>query len=830
MSNLSMPTAPSITDELRAAIDEACARVAPAWPLDRSIAVNPYWGWVQSPITVAAAEIGALAAAPMHMPRAWYREQWRDGTLTEAHLRRALDGSQARCTYTELVRALDEDTPPLPRHPLVSDALDLMREDRRETTWHALVLDQVGRTCEAFFDNSQAGWNGDASEGLYAFWRSLARTDHSPRLQLGLRGTTTAVADLPSDPLPVIVEALETLALPRAARAPYLTALLLSVGGWASACAHRRWDARLAGRDDDTIIELLAVRIAWELVLYRTAAFTDLVARWTHARRAWSERAADVPQQQMVDWVLLRAIELRYSDSLARRLSAVDPFLAIRSGPSALATIRAQAVFCIDVRSEPFRRALESEYAELRTLGFAGFFGLPLAYEPVVGAARPQLPGLLAATVIAEDIGADRATSAAHETAKRSANRHWRDFAQGAPSAFPYVEAMGLSAGFHLLRASFAPVDRRADPVRAGHDATDALLSPTLTRHADGRLLDDDARASMAAGVLRGMSLTDGFARLVAFIGHGAIVTNNPQAAALACGACGGQSGEINARALAALLNDRAVRDRLIPLGITIPLQTRFVGGVHDTTTDDVTLYPEASLLASHAEDLAELREALARAARANRRARAVSLGLDFKDEQVLADVVRERALDWSEVRPEWGLVRNAAFIAAPRARTRRINLHGRAFLHEYEWQRDKEFAVLESILTAPMVVANWINLQYFASTVDPERFGSGDKTLHNVVGGNVGVYEGGGGDLRIGLAKQSVHDGTDWVHEPLRLAVYVEAPASAIDSIIEKHSIVRALVEHEWLFLHRIDSSNSSVHVRRTVGWEEVARITARR
>lgn len=819
-----------VSDDLRAVVESACARIAPAWPLDRAIAVNPYWGWRERHVTDAAADIGALAGAPMHMSRAWYREQWKSGALTEAHLRQALDLTQARCTYSEVLTALNTNAPTLPRHPLVSDALDLMRDDRRETTWHALVLEQVGRTCEAYFDAAHAPWGVDRSEGLYALWRTLARTDAAPRLQLGLRGVTLAVDELPDTAYEVIAEALDTLALPKAARPQYLTALLLSVGGWAAVCAHRRWDARLAGREDDTLVELLAVRIAWELVLYRTAALTDIAGRWTRARRAWQERATEVPQQQMVDWVLLRAAELRFAEPLARRLSAVDSMLPMRSGPASLATIRAQAVFCIDVRSEPFRRALETEYTEVRTLGFAGFFGLPLAYAPLVGHPRPQLPGLLAATLIAEDIGDAREPGILRERTRRQSLRQWRQFAEGAPSAFPYVEAMGLGAGLHLLRESFAPNEQRGDALRAGQDATDAGLTPMLTRHADGRALDDDERAALAADVLRGMSLTDGFARLVAFIGHGTTARNNPQAAALACGACGGQSGEVNARALAVLLNERAVREKLVALGITIPPETRFVGGVHDTVSDDVTLYPEQALPTTHADDLAELRAAFARAARRNRRGRSGALGLAIPNERLLAESMRARGLDWSEVRPEWGLARNAAFIAAPRTRTRRINLEGRAFLHEYDWHRDEGFAVLETILTAPMVVAHWINMQYFASTVDPERFGSGDKTLHNVVGGTIGVYEGAGGDLRIGLARQSVHDGTDWVHEPLRLNVFIEAPAEAIEGIIAKHETVRALVENAWLFLHRIDPTDSAVYRRDAAGWVEVARAMARR
>jgi uncharacterized protein YbcC (UPF0753/DUF2309 family) len=137
---------------------------------------------------------------------------------------------------------------------------------------------------------------------------------------------------------------------------------------------------------------------------------------------------------------------------------------------------------------------------------------------------------------------------------------------------------------------------------------------------------------------------------------------------------------------------------------------------------------------------------------------------------------------------------------------------------------------VLELILTAPVVVAHWINFQYWASTVDPNRFGSGDKTRHNVAGGNVGVYEGAGGDLRIGLAQQSVHDGTRFMHDPMRLAVYIEAEADAIDGILAKHASVRALVEHEWLYLYRIDPTESNVSLRTTTGWSPVATGNAAR
>lgn len=311
------------------------------------------------------------------------------------------------------------------------------------------------------------------------------------------------------------------------------------------------------------------------------------------------------------------------------------------------------------------------------------------------------------------------------------------------------------------------------------------------------------------------------FGRLVVFVGHASETANNPYDASLDCGACAGNPGGPNARVLASICNDEAVRDALRERGIDVPEDTVFVAGQHNTTTDEVELY-DGHVPESHAEDLEELRFDL-ETARTNAAAERAG------DMNAAGSGVREterRAADWAQTRPEWGLAGNAAFVVGPRALTDDLDLDGRSFLHSYEWSSDPEGDALEAIMTGPMVVTQWINAQYYFSTVDNSAYGSGSKVTQNPVG-NVGVYQGNGGDLMTGLPLQSVMaDDNMPYHQPLRLSTVVHAPVERVTDVLANHEKLTELLDNDWLSLTVVDPTQDhrAFHYERDLEWSSTS------
>ncbi|MBD3618749.1 MAG: DUF2309 domain-containing protein [Chromatiales bacterium] len=800
-------------------ITAACRRMAPLWPLQQFVAVNPFQGLSDWKFHDAADLLARVAGARLYMPRSYYRTRVEDGRIAERDIELALARCGSRLDVASIRQAVTEPAPePDPGMPLVTAVLDAVEDH----VWTDFVTESISRFCAAYADQGQANFTLPwRDQPLYTAWCQFAARDLTPAAA-GLADFHHHVAALPSDPREAITRAVRALGIPESQLERYLHAALLSIGGWSAWMRYRGWQAELAGERDDSVMELLAIRVAWEALIYRARLSETTERAWQAAvGAALREPTPEWRRAVEIDRVLLAAAEFAYQ---RRVITSLRRPPRAKTGLSERPAV--QAAFCIDVRSEVLRRALETVAPHTQTLGFAGFFGAPIEYVPL-GATegRPHVPVLLTPGYrVYECCGHDR-----QETARLGARRReriglgkvWKQFKFSAASCFSFVESSGMLYAHKLLSDSLGWSRPVPDPRRHGLDADHhARLMPSLEAMDAGGGIPEIERADLAERILRGMSLTDHLARLVLLIGHGATTVNNPHAAGLDCGACAGQSGEASARVVVALLNDPGVRRRLGERGIVIPEDTHFLAGLHDTTTDRVTLFDTKALPETHAADLASLREGLEQASELTRIQRAARLGLDGADPAALAAALERRSRDWSQVRPEWALANNAAFIAAPRERTAGVDLDGRAFLHDYRWQDDTDFQVLELIMTAPMIVAHWINMQYYGSTVDNRRFGSGNKVLHNVVGGAVGVLEGNGGDLRTGLPLQSLHDGEQWMHEPLRLSVFIEAPRAAIDDVVSRHETVRELVENGWLHLFRIGESGNVYRRRSTREW----------
>ena len=806
------------------AVDAVCARFAPFWPLDAMVATNPYLGFVGQSFDAAAEYQRRIVGRPMTMRREWFREQISSGRITDADLEEALARSGSDLDLAGLRAAVEEPVPLAIPQLLYSR----MRDGRYRPSHSAYVVQQTSQFCAAYYDLGQALWPMPRfGEGLYESWWHYTLVDRSPR-GMDIRNATEALRTLPSSPRDAIQAAVERMRVPEDRLEDFLYVALSTVGGWASYTRHLRWVAEMEGGRNDDIVDLLAIRVAWEFLLVATCERPAHREQWLQSLRCWPHRLRpDQSRALEVNLVLQRAVEIGYQRRLVAglRRDAGRPAEEPSRPP-------VQAAFCIDVRSEVFRRALETADSAIETQGFAGFFGVMADYRPLGAArARAHLPVLLPARYrVCESAGPQTEALLARRKRVLGLSKAWKQFKLSSASCFSFVESAGLLYVLKLVTDSLGwtrPVPH-PETVGLGHLETGAL-GPDLDAARPAGAEDDgrwgiprDERADVAAFILNAMGLKSRLAPIVLLAGHGSSTVNNPQRAGLDCGACAGQTGEASVRMAAAILNDPAVRESLAGRGQKIPDDTWFVPALHDTTTDEVHLLDTASMPLALRPGLHRLRLALARAGDIARLER-----IQLLDEQVPADAdqvlraVRERSRDWAQVRPEWGLTGNASFFAVPRARTAHLSLEGRAFLHEYDWRQDTGFEVLTLIMSAPMVVANWINLQYYGSTVDHDHLGAGNKVLHNVVGGRVGVLEGNGGDLRLGLALQSLHDGRRWVHEPLRLSVFIEAPQEAIDDVIAANETVRNLVVNEWLHLFRIADDGQVLRRLTEGGWQ---------
>jgi uncharacterized protein YbcC (UPF0753/DUF2309 family) len=756
-------------------IAEASKVIGKTWPLYTFVASNPLSGYentsFQEAVSAAKKHFNSNAFPAAEL----YRQAWEKGDIDKTILISLLKEnklSESPEFYLKLMASRNQ-----------SEVLnDTQKLDRIMAKWLA-----------SFMDEGLAEWEMPfKSEGFYTAWRLLAVYDS----ELGI----TSLKEIPK----TSAEALQQLLKDHAANdlVSIFTHHLAALPGWTGYIIHR------AQSNSDwqleypiSLMDYLAVRI-W------TAQKLNLPFLPEN-----NEDTLDtmVPNLQ---YLWLKAWEQSWQNKLVKTLE--NQSIAHKSSAKNKLP-EAQLVFCIDTRSELIRRHVESK-GNYETFGYAGFFGIAMDYESLNdGIIRKACPPIVSsAYTVSETAQANRDEQFSVYKKKIEISHFGVYFLKRMknmlPSAFGYVEGSGFFYGLSLIGRTLLPRQLyKATNQKASKMEMMCQLDINKAGKEDvlplGITLEEKVGIVKSAFDLMGWKQ---FAPLVIFAGHGSHSANNPFGSSLDCGACAASPGRHNARMLAKLANLPDVRKALTDShNLMIPQNTIFIGAEHNTTTDDIVLF-DSEIPESHKTLVQTLKTNLLKAQKTATQDRLGSKGNSVASAQ-------QKANDWGETRPEWGLAKNAGFIVGPRSLTKNTNLGSRCFLHSYDWEMDKEGKALEGIMQGPMVVTQWINNHYYFSTVDNNTYGGGSKITHNITG-KFGVVQGNGGDLKKGLPLQSLFGSDDVMyHQPLRLSVMIQAPTTRVSEILIRNENLKTLLDNEWIYLMVMDPTQKNQILRYT-------------
>lgn len=806
-------------------LQSAFKKLSPNWDIRDFVAVNPFFGQREK-LFLSAMEYNQAVTGENLLPRfEFFKEKFDRGQILESDLHFAREqfklhhkqSSSIDFSTEELLRALQDTAQPA--NELLIKCLSDQYDQQQSSRYTEVIQRQVSKWASAYFDEVQALWKMPMKEKrFFQAWKLLAKYDKS----IDVEGFTLEkmIQKLPSDPN-LAIEALVKNLLGKVELndqelTNYFFRLLCTIQGWSSYFQKIEFEVQRTNDFSQLekcggLIDILAVRMSYDLL------FLEHLVDYETFRKQLNLNENEFENEKK-QYIWLLAAEAAYRRDVLKEIS-----LAGSPAKKPEASIKAQMVFCIDVRSEVIRRHIEKANARFSTLGFAGFFGLTMSVKGLAHAQPDQqCPVLLNSSVEVQEtvLGEDSAPLVSKKRRHSLKTLILKKVQSSANSCFSFVEVMGLTYIYKILKVATGFVSPNMNVQSIG-------LSKRDEKHIrpDIQSMDLKLKNQFAFSSLKNMGLTENFAPIVIFFGHGSVSSNNPYASGLDCGACAGHNGLSNSRILADILNETLVRDFLKKNNIVIPDQTLFVSGWHNTTQDCLNIDSPINASAQQMADIDEIKKSLKVAEKNCQKERALDLHFcESAEPEDLQKNLLKKAHDWSEIRPEWGLARNAAFIVANRSLTVEANLKGRTFLHEYDPKKDKDLSILELVMTAPMIVTNWINMQYYASTVSCEKFGSGNKVLHNVVSG-IGCLQGNSSDLLCGLSEQSVLYKGKYFHEPLRLQVFINAKTSDIDQIIAKHKMVEELVKNYWLYIISIDPESHEAKLCDGTGWSTIAR-----
>lgn len=501
----------------------------------------------------------------------------------------------------------------------------------------------------------------------------------------------------------------------------------------------------------------------------------------------------------------------------------------------------AQIVFCMDDREEGIRRHLEEFNPAIETLGAAGFFGVAMNYQGLDDSkVTPLCPVVVTPAHEVREVAQSDSGPVLNKHNRGRKLNQWlvsqvhQGLRRNLLLSQPVIDAIAPVTLAGLLVKSLFPKSQQRLISGMAKRVSPEVKTQLLFTSTDATLatpehpklgFTDSEQADRVAGFMRNTGLTYGFAELVVLMGHGSISQNNPHLAAYDCGACSGRHGGPNARLFAAMANRPEIRGLLADRGINIPSDTWFIGAEHNTCNEAISWYDLDRLPTERLPGLKKLQQELRHAQQMSaheRCRRLASAPRNPTPKQALAHI-EERATDFSQVRPELGHATNASAVVGRRSLTQGAFFDRRVFLISYDPTQDPDGKLVEGILLNVGPVGAGINLEYYFSTVNNDRFGCGSKVPHNVTG-FFGVMEGASSDLRTGLPQQMVE-----IHEPMRLQILVEAKTSVLEQIYHRQESIRELVGGGWVQLSAKDPDSGEIFLFQTgagfVRWQAEAK-----
>ena len=725
------------------------------------------------------------------------------------------------------------------------------------------------RLCAVFLDQGIAYWPMPNRElGFYKGVRALLSQGGAifPRYLTGLDEEFRRQECLSFSAADAVLDYLDSQQFPEADWHKILQAELLALLGWAGLMRRLELDPSLAPHKalPCSLMDFLAVRLTMTRIASRRGAAEphsqesplkteekrrmSRTARVYDAARVVSLSAREVEMLSGDEWAAFvrevkacngwerrRILHFAYERWHERQiLGGLASNRKYRGLSEVQARPAAQLFFCIDEREESMRRALEEADPELETFGAAGFYGVAVNYKGIDdphGAAFCPVTVKPQHAVIEQPKAEDNALLERRRLRRRLVGRLMQNsFASSRTLMRGWLStaALGLLSAVPLIGQLLAPrryaqLRERLNKAFLPEPQTELTFMRNTAQSQEavvGLLVGFAAaeKAEIVEGILGPAGLTRGFARIVVVLGHGSTSLNNPHESAHDCGACGGRRGGPNARLFAAMANRPETREALGQRGIEIPDDVWFVGGYHDSCSDDVELYDLDAFPPTHQIDLERVRGSLdkARARNAHERARRFERRPTNASPAVALRHVEGRSEHLAEPRPEYGHCTNAFCVIGRRSLTHGLFLDRRAFLASYDVNQDPDDQSLAQVLAAVVPVCAGISLEYYFSFVDNDRYGCGTKLPHNVTG-LVGVMDGHASDLRTGLPWQMVE-----IHEPVRVLFVVETTPERLTKVLAANAALEELVNNRWVRFATIDPASGQVHVRRNSGFEE--------